>query len=290
VKEKAPEHSGAFFVYREPATAPCQDTVVGLATIMTIPMGLLSRAFNGCGRLLESASRFCLYTTAALTPLATMREGVSPAWNEFAADEHDIRVGLIWWERVVADQYVKRGDRVLVIGCGSGRDVVAFLERGCVVTGIDPAEGALTRARNYLKKRGWDATLECGFFEDWHAEQEFDVVWFSWFVYGYVLDSKRRIQMLKQAARNVSPNGFLVLSYPTNPPRSRAAALVRFTQRVWRNDWALEDGDVIGRVAGSGVLTYEHRFTRAQIEQETRAAGFHPVLVAEPPIVVLRRA
>ena len=252
-------------------------------------MGVLSRSLNRCGRLLESASRVCLYLDAALTPLARMREGVSAGWNDFAAHDHDIRVGFIWWERTVADQYVKPGDRILVIGCGSGRDVVSFLERGCVVTGIDPAERALIRARDYLNKHGGDAALEWGFFEDWNREQLFDVLWFSWFVYGYVLDSKRRIQMLKQAARNVSPNGCVVISYPTDPPHSRAAAIARFIQRLWRNDWTLEEGDVIGRVAGTSLLTYEHRFTRAQIEQETRAAGFHPVLFADQ-IVVLRRA
>jgi SAM-dependent methyltransferase len=167
--------------------------------------------------------------------------------------------------------------------------VVAFLERGCVVTGIDPAERAISRARDYLNKHGGDAVLECGFFEDWNREQVFDVLWFSWFVYGYVPDSKRRIQMLKQAARNISPNGIVVVSFPTDPPHSRAAAFGRFAQRLWRNDWTLEEGDVIGRVDGTSLLTYEHRFTRAQIEQETRAAGFYPVLF-DDPIVVLKRA
>src|SRR5258705_10227125 len=138
-------------------------------------MALLTRALDRSGRLLESASRVCLYTSAAFTPLAQMREGVSPAWNDFCADEREIGGGLARWESTVADQCVKPGDRILVIGCGSGRDVVAFLERGCVVTGIDPAERALTRARDYLKKNGGEAALECGFFEDWNREQVFDV-------------------------------------------------------------------------------------------------------------------
>jgi SAM-dependent methyltransferase len=252
-------------------------------------MGLFSRALNRCGRLLESASRVCLYAGAALTPLAQMREGINATWNDFNAGEHDIRGGLASWESTVADRYVKPGDRILLVGCGSGRDVVAFLERGCVVTGIDPAERALTRARDYLTKHGGDAALKCGFFEDCNDEQVFDVLWFSWFVYGYIPDSKRRIRMLKQATRNVSRSGYVVISYPTDPPRSRAAGLVRFAQRLWRSDWALEEGDVIGRVEGTTLFTYEHRFTRDQIEQETRAAGFHPVLFADP-IVVLRRA
>lgn len=276
-------------MYRETKTVACQRRSRELAIIMTIPMALLSRAFNRCGRLLESASRLCLYTSAALTPLAGMREGVRATWNDFNAEAHDIRGGLASWESTVADQYVKPGDRILLVGCGSGRDMVAFLERGCVVTGIDPAERAVTRARDYLNKHGGNAALECGFFEDWKRDLVFDVVWFSWFTYGYVPDSKRRIQMLKQAARNVSRDGCAVISYPTDPPRSRAAALARFAQRLSRSDWALEEGDVIGRVQGTGLLTYEHRFTRAEIEQETRAAGLHPVLFADP-IVVLKRA
>jgi SAM-dependent methyltransferase len=218
-----------------------------------------------------------------------MRDGVSAGWSDFTADEHDISTGLAWWERNVADQYVKSGDRILVVGCGSGREVVAFVECGCIVTGIDPAERALTRARDYLKKRGGDAVLECGYFEDWTGDQVFDVVWFSWFTYGYVPDSRRRVKMLKQTARNVSPNGCVVISYPTDPPSNRAASLARFAQRLWRSDWTLEEGDVIGRVEGTGLLNYEHRFTRAQIDEETRAAGFRPVLSANA-IVVLRRA
>ena len=247
----------------------------------------MRRLLNGCERVLAAAARACLYTSAALTPLEEMRDGVVASWNDFIADEREIGHGLAWWERNIADQYLKAGDRVLVVGCGSGRDVSAFVERGCVVTGIDPAERALTRAREYLKRHGRSAELERAFFEDWRCDLVFDVVWFSWFAYGYVPDSRRRVEMLKKAARNVSPGGVLVLSYPTNPPRNRAAAVARFAQRIWRSDWVLEEGDVIGRVQGTGLFTYEHRFTRTEIEKDTGAAGFYPVLFADP-IVVLK--
>ena len=249
-------------------------------------MTCASRVLNGCERALAAAARACLYTSAALTPLEKMREGVIATWNDFIADERDIGNGLAWWERAVADQYLKAGDRVLVVGCGSGRDVSAFVERGCVVTGIDPAERALTRAREYLNRHGGSAELERGFFEDWRCDRVFDVVWFSWFAYGYVPDSRRRVEMLKKAARNVSPGGVVVISCQTNRPRNRAAAVARCAQRLWKSDWVLEEGDVIGRVQGTGLFTYEHRFTRAEIEKETGAAGFYPVLFAEPIVVL----
>ena len=265
----------------------CSAHGENLVIIISTRMMFAARVLNGCERVLAAAARACLYTSAALTPLEEMREGVVATWNDFIADERDISHGLAWWERNVADRYLRAGDRVLVVGCGSGRDVFAFVERGCVVTGVDPAERALRRARDYLDRQGRSALLEREFFEDWRCDLVFDVVWFSWFTYGYVPDSRRRVEMLKKAARNVSPGGVVVISYPTNPPRNRAAAVARFAQRLWKRDWVLEEGDVIGRVQGTGLFTYEHRFTRPEIEKETRAAGFYPVLFAEP-IVVLK--
>ena len=252
---------------------------------MTVARHLLYRL----ERLLDGAARICLYTRAALTPLSELRKGVIASWDDFIADEREIAAGLHAWERLVIDRYVNARDRILVIGCGSGRDLVSFIERGCTVAGIDPSPRALARAAAYLAAHGQTAGLECAFFEDWRRADVFDVVWFSWFVYGYVPDSRRRIEMLKQAAQHVSPGGVVVISYPSNPPRSRAAALARSAQRLWKPDWVLEEGDVIAPVAGTGLLSYEHRFTQSEIENETRAAGFYPELVIEP-IVVLRAA
>ena len=95
--------------------------------------------------------------------------------------------------------------------------------------------------------------------------------------------------MLARAAQHVSSDGVVVLSYPTNPPRSRAAALARLTPRLAQTGWRLEEGDVIQRVQGTGLLSYEHRFTREEVEKEVRAAGFYVEYLTEP-IAVLKAA
>lgn len=153
---------------------------------------MVFRVLYLCERVLEGAARFCLYTRVALTPLPQLRQGFSEAWNDFLPDQRDIGSGLAAWEQPIADRYVKPHDWMLVIGCGSGRDLVWFVERGCVVAGVDQAPRALARAADYLKARSLGATLNCAFFEDWACSEVFDVVWFSWFVYGYVPDSRRR--------------------------------------------------------------------------------------------------
>ena len=65
--------------------------------------------------------------------------------------------------------------------------------------------------------------------------------------------------------------------------------LAQLTQRFARSGWRLEEGDVIQRVQASGLMSYEHRFTREEIENEARAAGFYTEYLTEP-IAVLKVA
>jgi SAM-dependent methyltransferase len=45
---------------------------------------------------------------------------------------------------------VVKGLRVLEIGCGTGGNMVPFLEAGCLVTGVDISETSIERARQFL--------------------------------------------------------------------------------------------------------------------------------------------
>ena len=156
----------------------------------------------------ERASRFCvslsdvfLYAAVAMTPLNDMREGVRQHWANW---EGDVEFGTtpLPWERDLLDQFVSegQGERVLIVGCGSCRDAIPLLQRGCMVTGVDPVEQALERGRRRLAQLGYAPTLDCAFFEDWERDAVFDVCWFSWFVYSYMRDSRRRIEALRKAA------------------------------------------------------------------------------------------
>jgi SAM-dependent methyltransferase len=246
------------------------------------------------GWLLNRASRLCaslsdvfLYAAAAFTPLDALREGVRRHWEPFELSD-DFATKLFPWELLAAERFVRKGERVLVVGCGSGRDVIPLLERGCIVTGVDPAQDALVRARRRLAERGYAPTLECAFFEEWQSDATFDVCWFSWFTYGYIPDSRRRIDVLRKAARHLAPEGRVVISYVSERVVSRAATLGRRIGRMgWSRDWRLEEGDVLFRVPGTGAVTFEHRFTLEEIESEADAAAFHPVYVADPIVVLM---
>jgi hypothetical protein len=79
-----------------------------------------------------------------------------------------------------------------------------------------------------------------------------------------------------------------VIAYVNERIVSRAATLGRrIPNLLRRREWGLEEGDVIIRVPGTHVLTYEHRFTRDEIEAEARAAALQPVYFTDQIVVLM---
>ncbi len=68
-------------------------------------------------------------------------------------------------------EYVDPGDRVLVVGCGTGEHSRRLRERGVDVTGVDPSEAMLERARTKS-----DARFVVGALPDLPVDGAFDLV------------------------------------------------------------------------------------------------------------------
>ena len=71
-------------------------------------------------------------------------------------------------------RYVPPGGRVLDVGCGAGRDTLAFAERGHVVIGFDASTEMVRQARERV---GSLAEIHLMRFEDVVWQNEFDEVW-----------------------------------------------------------------------------------------------------------------
>ena len=121
--------------------------------------------------------------------------------------------------RLFALAEVRLGQRVLVVGVGTGQDL-AHLPAGAEVTGVDLSPAMLARASD----RGTGATLR-----EMNAEQlefpddSFDVVLFS-FVLSVVADPTRA---LAEAARVLAPEGSIWILgkfYETQPGPARRVA------------------------------------------------------------------
>jgi SAM-dependent methyltransferase len=247
---------------------------------------LVSKAFFHAGRssyLLSTLLHSCGISTLSL---AELRAGIPEHWQDFNSDESEIDAGLHPHEAWFADQWVRAGATALIAGCGSGREIVAFLARGCRVTGVDPASRALDIARQLLGARGLTADLIEGFIDETPASGPFDVIVFANNTYNLIPEGARRIQTLRRLATQLKPGGVIYVDHQAlMRPRPIVIRTARLAARIARSDWRLEPGDLVGWAQRDGrpLYSYGHAFTPEEIEREARSAGLRILAKRDSP-------
>lgn len=256
-------------------------------------MRLLTGLLFAAGRLSSRASLVLNYAGCGTMRFADVKDGIRQSWQGFHSRDEDIAIGLMDWERDLVERFVRPGEAVLIVGAGSGRDVIALVERGCHVTGVEPAAAALGLARKVLGARQLPATLIEGFFEDVEVPGRFDVVMFSYFSYSYMPEADRRIAALRKAASSLTAGGRILISYPPMPgPHPFLIRVARAAAAICRSDWRLEPGDYV-TIQGSAFRGYVHAFADGEIEREAQAAGLDVVYhfrYPDPVAALQRRA
>lgn len=90
----------------------------------------------------------------AAEKLLKLRAQVVEAYTQPVMLAHYARqtpLGLSQAEQRLIAQYVTAPARVLVLGCGMGREMLALAAQGCEVVGIDVADAMLRQARIFLR-------------------------------------------------------------------------------------------------------------------------------------------
>ena len=236
-------------------------------------MPFLRAALGVVARLADVLERTSLYVAAAIRPLRDVQAAESDYWSDFGMSDDHLERGFFRWERELADRYARPGARILLVGCGSGRDLRRLLERGCVVTGVDMAEAPLRRAREKLAEKGLTARLIHARIEDVPLDQQYDIVWFSWLSYSYIPMSARRIRTLGRLLPHLAPGGVVAVNVLGNAPDNFAIPLARAAARLTRSDWQLEPGDTLTRLERPDRYHFEHCFAAGEVEGEFAAAG-----------------
>lgn len=224
----------------------------------------------------QKAADACVCLATGLLTRRDLRAVGQLRWDCFARMNDDVDAGLDPWERRVYGTWLRPADRVLLVGCGTGRDLVGLIELGCRVTGLDPAPTAVRRARQHLARRNLTAEVLCGFVEDAPLEAAYEAVVFSPTAYANVPQAANRIATLKRLRDHLATGGRLLLTYAerTDHPR-RSLKLLRLATRLAGADWHPEPGDIAERDPYDRRLpSFEHRFTPEEIARECGAAGF----------------
>ena len=214
---------------------------------------------------------------AGLLDRATLREAIIEEWRQFGiAQNAGDDVALFPWEETLYSRFIEPADRVLLIGCGTGRDLITLLGRGHRVEGLDLVAECVERARQRLADRKLDALVQVGDIETIELAERFDVFVFSWFCYAYIPGSARRVRVLEKLAARLAPGRRILLSYvpARQPGPSRALRVTRAVGQLTRTDWRPEAGDGLA-VVGPSIrsVTFQHFFRAGEAEAEARAAG-----------------
>jgi len=238
----------------------------------------------------EKASRACLYLSAGLLRQEELRDIGRRRAALFPAPDEHMDAGLEPWEERIYFRVLRDADRVLVVGCGGGRELLALSARGYRVTGIDQVPALIEAARRHLARRGLAATLIAAPVETAILPETYDVVIFSALVYGYLPGSEGRLATLARLKAHMAPGGRLVTSYIEGGARSPLGLwLVRAAGLLGRTDWTAgrEDTFALGPLT-QRLPFYERRMSADAVRQELSAAGFH--VIRDEPVASWRCA
>jgi len=166
--------------------------------------------------------------------------------------------------------FIAPGERVLVAGCGTGRDVVALAAMGCRAAGVDPVPAAIATARRIIREQQLDIPVHVGFFDEAALEGEYDVVTFSGMCYGYIPERARRTAALRKAAALLAPSGRIFITYVQCQQHAwrRSVVVGRLAGQLCRSDWRVEPGDALTIDGETGAPFYEHWFVPGELEGE----------------------
>jgi SAM-dependent methyltransferase len=259
-------------------------------------MGVLRRgAFLALQLLawgLYRCSRVMSFLAVGVVDLASLRKSIEDDWASFFAEEHKVREGLWDWEREFFGRYLNPGSSVLVVGAGSGRDVLGLLQSGHRVEGVELSRRAADRARRILADSGLQATIHTAAIENWASSGRYDAIIFSWYCYCFIPMAKRRVEVLAKLRECLLPGGRILISYlPHREEKpSRVIPIVSWLMRLTRSDWRLEPGDIL--IYMPAHIRFQHTFRPEEIESEVVAAGLRVVWHETTPeaLLVLERS
>jgi SAM-dependent methyltransferase len=187
-------------------------------------------------------------------------------------------------EQALLARHLPPGGRLLDVGCGAGREAIAFARAGLQVVGIDIAPAMVAEARARARAAGLAIEFAVGEPLTWPAAgAPFDAIYLSPGIYSHIPGRARRVRTLARLRTLLAPGGLIVvepiLARPL--PLLSRTRLVDAVRRLGRRAGLArlgEPGDHLFRshalVRAPVSYRYLHRFRdRAEAEAELAEAG-----------------
>ena len=232
---------------------------------------------------LFKAGNGCLLFAAGLLRREELQAASVDQYRRFNVSAVDVDAGLSPAELDFYGRFVRAHSRVLLAGCGTGRDLIGLQLMGHDVTGLEPVPEVVQLARGHLERRGITASVELGLIERSQLRDRYDAVIFSNGCYSLLQSSLLRVETLRRIAGHLAPGGRVIVSYHPARGQSRIGRwLTRTAARLAASDWIPEKGDTFSRdLYVAGLIRYHHAFAPGEFASECEAAGL-TVLADEP--------
>ncbi len=217
----------------------------------------------------------CLFTAAGLLRKNELEAASVDQYRVFNVSAFDVDEGLSFAEQLFYGKFLRDRDRILLAGCGSGRDLIALKERGYDVVGLEPVPEVVELARQHLARRGISAPVHTGLIQSAELSGPYDAVIFSNGCYSLLQGSSVRIATLSRVAQHLAAGGRIIVSYHPAKRQSRIGRwLTQTTARLSAGDWIPEPGDTFSRdLFVPGLIRYHHAFAPQEFARECEAGG-----------------
>lgn len=156
--------------------------------------------------------------------------------------------------------------KVLVFGCGTGREAFALEKAGHELTAIDFSPQMISAALDEKNKTESSVKFFCGDLSVLSSDQKYDLIWITYTLLNHIPGKKNRINLLRKLSSHLTGEGLMITSADIEPLQkllrlNLASWLLRF--RWWGSDrW--EKGDTVksnlGPYTASDYLIFLHYF------------------------------
>ena len=236
---------------------------------------LIYRALVASAHTLFKAGNGCLFIAAGLLRRDELQQASVDQYRDFNVTAQEVDAGLSPAEQTFYGRFLRSHDRILLAGCGTGRDLIALHALGHDVTGLEPVADVVELARQHLARRGVSQPVLTGLIQSVPLNGSYDAVIFSNGCYSLLQGSAQRIATLRRVTQHLTPGGRVIVSYhPAKHQSPIGRWLTRTTARLSAGDWIPEPGDTFSRdLFVPGLIRYHHAFGPQEFARECEAAG-----------------
>lgn len=209
-------------------------------------------------------------------------------YNRIAPDFSDTR-GKWWQPPIGLTDQLHDGMKVLDLGCGNGRFAELFRGRDIEYLGVDNSEELIKICRERFTgeknirfevvdvieygSNGTRRDVACNV-------STFDLVLMI-AVLHHIPTKELRLQVLKNIYDSLAPGGKLIMRnwnlFNRKTAKRYYKRLLDFPYKISRGIWSFKDAFIPWKGTGKQQLRYVHSFTKGEMQELLRAAGFRDI-------------